>query len=337
MNYNKAILFILSFTIALLFFSCEKTTEPEKIELSRRDYTWTVDTVKAFNTYLMKMWGSSPTDVWAVGNGGSLDDDIWHYDGVNWSTDGISRLINPWCIYGFSEKDIWVGGSEGSIWHYGGGSWYESFTYKNSDYSSIFFVDIWGETPDDVYAVGFADSNEVRFGLMMHYNGTEWSRVNIKFTEGILNGIKKGNNANNKYYIWNHIQNRQQDSAKYFEFDNEKLEEIYFDKDHWHDLTIFDDEVIFTIDNGIYTYNNDSFNLITENPYPNNYQSVYGRNKKDIIWAMADGLTHFNGTDFEYILEFDDLNLLDGVVFDDTVFFVSYGERDNYIFKGILK
>ena len=122
MKYIKAILFILSFTIAFAFFSCEKGTEPDQLKPGRRDYTWTVDTAKTFNTPLMKMWGSSPTNVWAVGSGSSLDQTIWHFDGTEWKTDNISRAISPWCIYGFAEDNIWIAGSDGEIWHYCPGS-----------------------------------------------------------------------------------------------------------------------------------------------------------------------------------------------------------------------
>ncbi len=345
MNYIKATLFILVVTIAFLFFSCEQGTEPEIIKPGRRDYTWSVDTVQIWGTYLMKMWGSSPTDVWAVGSGSNYNEEIWHYDGKEWKTDGVWRGIHPWCIYGFAKDDVWIAGSDGEIWHYDGNDWSRSLSYHkelNFKYERIYFMDIWGDRPNNVYAVGFADSidasvGDVRFGIMMHYNGAKWSRVNIEFTKGILNGIKKGNSIRDKYFIHNLIQFP--DSVKYYSFNKNQLTEIYFDIDHWHSLTIIDGEVVFTIDNGIYTYNNSKFNLIVKNPLPNNYQEVYGRNKKDIIWMMSDGLTHYNGIDFEYILEFDDLSLSDGAIFKNEVFFLTddFNSGTNVIYHGILK
>ncbi|MBU0472941.1 MAG: hypothetical protein KKF62_02125 [Bacteroidetes bacterium] len=351
MKYIKAILFILSFTIAFAFFSCEKGTEPDQLKPGRRDYTWTVDTIKTFNTPLMKMWGSSPTDIWAVGSGSSSDQTIWRYDGTEWKTDNISRAINPWCIHGFAENDVWIGGEDGEIWHYDGSDWSESLSYSKQlkyHYYNIYFMDIWGEKPNDIYAVGFADSSnvglgDVRFGIMLHYDGNDWGRVNIEFIDNAFMKIRKGINDNN-YFIWSYISSQTySDSAKYYKFDGKNLHEIYYSNsgsNNWHDITVIKEEVIFTIGDGIYTYSKNKFNLIVENPYTTNYESVYGRNKKDIIWMMADGLTHYNGTNFEYILNFERKSLSDGFVFENEVFFVASdfynNDANNIIYHGVL-
>jgi len=355
MKYINAILFILFFTLAFIFFSCEKGTEPEQLKPGRRDYVWEVDTLKAWNTYLMKLWGSSPTDIWAVGSGSSFDQTIWHYDGKKWATDSISRGFDPWCIHGFTQNDIWIGGNDGKIWHYDGSDWSERLSYSKQlkyHYYNIYFMDIWGENPNDIYAVGFADSSnvglgDVRFGIMLHYDGDEWSRVNIEFTEGLFIKIRK---TRNSYFIYNIKERSNQapeDTAKYIEYNGKEFSTIHSDIDgfeHWHNITILNHEVIFTIDNGIYTYNNKSFNLIAKNPFGSNYQAIFGRNRKDIIWTMADGLTHYNGINFEYILNFENfqlndgfIRLKDGLVFDNEVFFVSHGNSNNYIFHGVLK
>ncbi len=336
----------LAIAISLLaptLFSCDFFNETEELKPGRRDYTWTVDTVKVFSTYLMKMWASSPTDVWAVGHGGDLSDDIWHYDGNKWSTDGISRLINPWCIYGFSENDVWIGGQDGMIWHYDGKIWEKSLFYKeetNYIFYDIIFMDIWGENPDDIYAVGLADSSNVRISIMMHYNGTNWSRVNVEIPNGTPMKIRKGDNSSN-YYIWNYIRNSGQDSTKFFQFDGKYFSEIYSDINLAQTLTLIDDEVLFNFDKGAYAYNNSTFVQIAKNPLPNSWDAIYGRNKKDLIWAMSDGLTHYNGTNFEYILNFENKSLSDGIVFEKEVFFVANdfynNNANNLIYHGVLK
>ncbi|VAX17365.1 hypothetical protein MNBD_IGNAVI01-1648 [hydrothermal vent metagenome] len=193
---NPIILAVTLIVLTMFFNSCEKGTEPEVIEPGRRDYVWEVDTLKTFNLSLMKMWGTSPNNVWAVGNGGSLDDDIWHYDGVEWKKSTYTTA-GPWCIYGFAKDDVWVGGADGEIWHFDGTVWSENLRYQNSDYERVYFMDIWGESSNDVYAVGFADSSNIRFGIMMHYDGSKWNRVNIEFTEGIFMAIRKGSKTSN--------------------------------------------------------------------------------------------------------------------------------------------
>ena len=357
MKNHKIIILAIFVLTTMVFTYCEQGTEPEIIKPGRRDYTWTVDTLNIFATYLSKMWGSSPTDVWAVGYGGDGRENIWHYDGKKWTTDSV-YTTTTWCVYGFSKDNVWVAGVDGDIWHYDGKIWNESLAYRRElgykYYSNVLFEDIWGESPNNIYAVGMVDSvaefqkfPPTRFGIIMHYNGKKWSRVNIgKNRRGIFSGIRKGYKTSNKYYIFNVIQTIGEiDSVKYFEFDGKKLKEIYYGGHNWHCyIDVINDEVIFTIGDGIYTYKNNSFHLIVENPYIQNYQGVYGRNKKDIIWPMSDGLTHYNGTDFKYILNFESYNLndghirlRDGVVFDKEIFFVTNGNRNNYIFHGVLK
>ena len=343
---KKLSLIILTTIISILSFnSCEKGTEPEELKPGRRDYTWSVDTVQIFGTYLMKMWGSSPTDVWAVGSGSDYDKEIWHYDGKEWKTDGVWRGIHPWCIYGFAKDDIWIAGSDGEIWHYDGNDWSESLSYHkelNFKYERIYFMDIWGDSPNNVYAVGLADSSDtsmgdVRFGIMMHYNGTKWSRVSIEFTEGIFMDIRKGRNTSDEYFMRNVIQFP--DSTRFHTFDGKNIDEIYHEIGAIQSLTIIDDEILFGFNKGAYTYANSAFRLAVKNPFPNSWDAIYGRNKRDIIWTMSDGLTHYNGTDFEYILEFDGSSLSDGAIFKNEVFFLSadFNNGTNVIYHGILK
>jgi hypothetical protein len=69
MNYTKVIIFITFFTIALIFFSCEKGTEPEN-NPGRRDYVWTIDTINPgpeYRTYGFNLWGAAPNDIWMIG------------------------------------------------------------------------------------------------------------------------------------------------------------------------------------------------------------------------------------------------------------------------------
>ncbi|GBD90093.1 hypothetical protein BMS3Abin04_00809 [bacterium BMS3Abin04] len=339
--FGIAFFYLLLAASSLLLPSCNTTEPPiDNIKPGRRDYTWKVDTLFIPSTYLFKMWGNSPSDVWAVGPGGSLDKTIWHYDGNKWKTDGVSRSINPWTIYGFSADNVWIAGEEGRIWHYNGTKWSQNLWYKNSHFSETDFLDIWGESPNDIYAVGLADSSNIRLGLMLHYNGNNWKRVNIGFIKGILMKIRKGSKPNSKYFLWNQIQNNSADSTKYFIFENNKPTEIYHHIGARYFLTVINNEVIFTFDNEAYTYSNNTFNLIAKNPYPNNYTGVYGRSVKDIIWMMADGLTHFNGSDFKYILKFNDLSLSDGAVFNNDIFFLANNfnnSLNNLIYHGILK
>jgi len=267
------LLFILILTIALTQ-SCDTTEPPvDDLKPGRRDYTWEVDTLNIPFTYLYKMWGSSPTDVWAVGPGGGLDKTIWHYDGEEWRTDGISRPISPRCIHGFASNNIWIAGAEGRVWNYNGQNWSESLHYENEDLTFIHFMEIWGDTPNDIYAVGFGDSSNVRIGLIMHYNGTEWKRVNFGFNKTTFARIRRGTKTGRNYFIWGVLQNSSgSDTTKLFEFNRLTLKEIYSDVFRiatGNYIQVINDEVIFTIGNVIYNYQNNSFIPIAKNPFEN--------------------------------------------------------------------
>ena len=65
---------------------------------------------------LSEVWGSSSTDVFAVGTGGT----ILHYDGNTWSNmpSGTSDTLSA--VWGSSSSDVYTVGTNGIILHYSG-------------------------------------------------------------------------------------------------------------------------------------------------------------------------------------------------------------------------
>jgi hypothetical protein len=345
-NYFKYLLTALfcsiSVFILLNFSSCDDGPTEPNVEPGRRDYTWEVDTLNIPFTYLYKLWGSSPKDVWAVGPGGGLDRTIWHYNGNNWKTDGISRAISPQCIYGFNSNNVWIAGADGKIWNFDGNNWSENFHYINDNLTFIHFKDIWGETPGNIYAIGFGDSSNVRIGLIMNYNGKEWTRVNVGFNKTTFARIRKAVKTSSNYFIWGVIQNNSApDSTKIFEFNGSKLKVIH--SDIWSISTgnyiqIIDDEIIFTIGNKIYIYHNNAIKLIVQNSFDNYYNAIAGRNRKDILWLMSNGLTHYNGFNFKYLFEEENIDTWDLFTFSRNIFVLANDEITGnvLIYKGTL-
>ena len=268
---KSIILVLLIITTTISFTSCEQGTEPEIIKPGRRDYTWTVDTLFIPFTYLERIWGSSPTDVWAVGEGGDKDKIIYHYDGNKWSTDGKSRGIAPFALWGFGPDDVWIGGY-GPLFHYDGTDWQKDFEYINPDLTRYGIQDIWGDSPDNVWAVGFADSSNIRKGIIFHYNGIKWNRVNIGFTRTTMMRIRRGRKTSNNYFIFGlRESNINVDTTKLLELDGKKIKEIY--SKPWSNLTKcnvqeINDEIVFSIGNSIFKYQNGTFSKIFENNNP---------------------------------------------------------------------
>ena len=97
------------------------------------------------------VWGSSSSDVFAVGGFGT----IVHYDGTSWSEITSPTTENLYSVWGSSSSDVFAVGYAGTIVHYDGTSWSE----MTSPTSSILFG-VWGSS---VFAVG-------RSGTILHYS-----------------------------------------------------------------------------------------------------------------------------------------------------------------------
>lgn len=108
---------------------------------------------------LLGVWGTSATDVWAVGGGGT----ILHWDGMAWSpvTSGTAQnLLQVWAA---SADDAWATG-DGVILHWDGTTWSTAVDEPGTTFSGV-----WGSGPDDVWV---AAVNELR-----HWDGTRWATV----------------------------------------------------------------------------------------------------------------------------------------------------------------
>ena len=126
--------------------------------------TWS-DMPSGIQDTLEAVWGSSETDVFAVGANGT----ILHYDGIEWLP-MISNTTNYLtCIWGSSDRDVFAGGSSTSIYHYdgnAGGNWINPINDGSVEYPD----DLWGNSGSDVYAVGGSDFNKID-----HFDGNTWS------------------------------------------------------------------------------------------------------------------------------------------------------------------
>lgn len=165
-------------------------------------------TVASAPAALQSVWGSSGSDVYAVGRQGT----ILHYDGSTWSALSTGRYEWLQGIWGSSSQDVFVAGAQDSILHYDGARWTRQYTgapslalWGNSSQdvfavggSSITHYDgvrwspqassttnnlfgVWGSSPNDVFAVGVK-------GTILHYDGTGWS-AQVSGTTQTLFGI----------------------------------------------------------------------------------------------------------------------------------------------------
>jgi len=121
---------------------------------------------------LYAIWGTSGADIFAVGRG-----TILHYDGSAWSamTAGTAWDINS--VWGSSGSDVFAVG-DNKILHYDGNDrkvWTEMASV------GVSLKGVWGSSGSDVFAVG---TN----GTILHYDGNAWSDMSWP-TYSYLNGV----------------------------------------------------------------------------------------------------------------------------------------------------
>ena len=123
--------------------------------------------------HLHGIWGSSATNVYAVGQVGT----ILHYDGTHWQqVYQLSVDVTAVAITGFGPHDIFVVGDEGLILRFDGVDW-QRMDSNNKDA----LYGVWGLDAEHVLAVG-------DFGTVLRWNGKDWKAFNAG-TENFLYSV----------------------------------------------------------------------------------------------------------------------------------------------------
>ncbi len=340
---------LLPFFLLIIFISSckDKVTDPIEVDNSTpgsRDYTWEIDTVKVTGTTFTRICGISPNDVWAVGSGNDLDKTIYHFDGKKWSNDGIARPILPKSVFGIKSNDIWLGSNNRSIWHYDGSSWNKFFEYSLDKYNYSVLENIWGDSEDNIYAVGFASIDTSYNGVLFHFDGKIWKEITIPKIKCSFSKIRRATKESSKYYIQGTQFNRtSDDSVMIFEYHGNNLRKIYSGNTslkQFSNIEVINGKMYFIIGLNIYSYENEKFQLFYQIHNSDVLVNIVGRNKKDIFIPAKDGIIHFNGVDEKYIYRFNKNTtyITGSVIFDSTIFFMAFDESigANLFFRGSL-
>ncbi|HOJ08406.1 MAG: hypothetical protein HND40_13170 [Ignavibacteriota bacterium] len=345
MKKHKLIFLLILVSIFLLITNCNSTEPPDdELKPGRRDYTWTVDTLPGLYTPRLRMWGSSPTDIWATSPSNWIYS-ISQFNGENWVYYGVSGINQPNAIYGFSSNNVFIGDENGKIWN--GPNWKLFAQIQINNNANIVFSNMWGESPTDFYAVGgYPDSTGGFNGsVLVHYNVDRWSIIDIREMNGIIAKLYK-NYSDNKIYLLAYKTGNGlfPDSSIIYEYYNEKFTKIY--SSIWtggkqSDISIIDKEVYFVLGNQIAKRVNNLFQTFLQVNSNNFYQRIWGRNSKDIFLLMTDGLAHYNGTDIEYLFYFNKTprtQIYGVALFDKDAFFLVYEGQTglSFVYHGKL-
>jgi len=130
---------------------------------------------QGLSTYVTNVWGTSHTDVFAVGGAGG----IFHYDGTSWRPQASGTSEQLTWVWGTTGSDVDAGGSAGRltssvILHYNGSGWTNAL-------SNLVTWGGWSASKNDVFAVGDR-------GTIIHYNGVKWE-LQASGTSSWLGGV----------------------------------------------------------------------------------------------------------------------------------------------------
>lgn len=140
-------------------------------------------------TAINGVWGSSETDVFAVGDHWAGDgpghEGIFHFDGMNW-TAMLLPALSPYftSIWGRSGTDVYALGraeNRASLMHYDGDSWTE-----HDSGEPWFLHDVWTADGADVYAVGetpVSYPDTFPKGIIVRFDGETWHREEFIYVE----------------------------------------------------------------------------------------------------------------------------------------------------------
>jgi len=162
---------------------------------------------------LRAVWGPSGTEVFAVGDYGTIlhttdsgsnwslmlsgitvniygvwgtsatnviavgdSGNIRKYDGSTWSamTSGTTKRLRD--VWGTASDNVIAVGEDGTIRKYNGTSW-GSMTSN----TTLTLQGVWGSSSSNVFAVGGAKENQTGSAIIQKYNGTAWSN-NLTYT-----------------------------------------------------------------------------------------------------------------------------------------------------------
>ncbi|MCX6854604.1 MAG: cadherin domain-containing protein, partial [Verrucomicrobia bacterium] len=107
--------------------------------------SWTADTSMGTVAGLNDVWGTSASDVWAVGGGGL----ILRWNGTTWSTSPSGTTQDLLSIWGSSATDVYATSAEGGIFRFNGTSWTAETSGSIERMNSVF-----GTSASAVYVAG---------------------------------------------------------------------------------------------------------------------------------------------------------------------------------------
>ncbi|HGY54200.1 MAG TPA: glucosyl transferase [Caldithrix abyssi] len=235
-------------------------------------------------------------DIWAVGEIYTADDkyNAAHWDGEKWELkkldwDGIvSRLT---CVFAFSSDDVWFGVT--NLIHWNGFTFEKNWNPVLDEFYDKTINKIWGTSSEDLYVVG-------NKGLIAHYDGREWRRVESGTEMDIQDIWGTYNNNKNNYEIMCIASNKYNgDDRLLIKLSDIKSNRLNAKGLPWSLSSIWFKNVYnrYVCGDGIFKWNNTMNTWIKkEDGYAIYKHHIRGQNSNDLALSGSYGLlVHFNG------------------------------------------
>jgi hypothetical protein len=155
-----------------MWLSC--ASKPELYYSDDNGLSWKQQAMWPTSEHATAIAGTSDTDVWVAGNGGS----VLHFGGSGQSLSQVTnsgKAVNLQAIWGSSPSNYWAvgytestSGPTATIAHYDGTKWTIHPTTGLATNGSL--NGVWGSSASSVFAVG-------NNGTILHFDGTKWSSI----------------------------------------------------------------------------------------------------------------------------------------------------------------
>ncbi|WP_146646573.1 hypothetical protein [Labilithrix luteola] len=153
---------------------------------------WEVISPCASCKFIGSVWGTDPSNLWAVGAGGKTFHTTVARSGPDGGvgdagiTDAGGAAAPGWIgidsqstqdllsVWGTSDDDVWTVGRRGTVRHYRADApnWAIVNVPTTQDLHAV-----WGSSSDDIWAVG-------DYGTILHFDGTSWQNSSAAFPIG---------------------------------------------------------------------------------------------------------------------------------------------------------
>lgn len=333
-TFLKATTLLSFFTILV---SCNSNPIEPEPQPGRRDYVWTRDTLKADEfgfQFLSGMWGSSPNDVWVVGDAATYVNKVWHYDGTKWKNYLLDQFATPIQIRGISSSEIWMVTTISDIWKYDGTKWFKYTTIVPAGYKRILFEDIYGYK-NNLYAVGIAEKADGDYtGIIVHYNGSKWEIINTPNMKEYFLNVLFLENGDILISGQNYLEPNE--PCRLYKLKDGNLSLIRKSTLDFQ-LGILNNKMYVNTDRKVYEYKDGSLTEVLNLSSTDYVGGLVGRTIKDFFSANSNwNLGHYNGIEMVNIY-YTEGHITEGLIFEKEAFFICYTlDNVNYILHGKL-